>query len=253
VPEDCEKDRQLKKTLLIAVVVVAIGIAATHWHFSNRGRFTTEAQYTGLGRTVSGNELKSNSDPAAVLRFDPAFKHVGGQKFILYGVADTEQHLFVETNANNELQSLYWVQYEAFLPELSYTYDYDDSPLRVMLGDYEFYTDTAVGKYTPAPGKRTGTDGYMVRQLLASRGYEYPREFAYARLVHLPDESRQKELMIIYLDKLSRYGFTAAELRGGGAHAARWPEIEQQHLARIRQTLTMLPFDSADPHGSAAQ
>ena len=83
----------MKKAIAVAVVVIAIVVAATHWHFSNRGRLTTEAEYTGLARTVSGNDLISDFDPAAVLRFDPAFKHIGGQKFILYGVADTEQQL----------------------------------------------------------------------------------------------------------------------------------------------------------------
>lgn len=41
------------------------------------------------------------------------------------------------------------MQYEAYLPEKSYTYDYDDSPLRVKLGDYEFFTDAEVSHYDP--------------------------------------------------------------------------------------------------------
>ena len=66
-----------------------------------------------------------------------------------YGVADTEQHFFVETNADNELKSVYWVQYEAYLPGKRYTYDYDDSPLRVTLGETEFFTDTAMVAFDP--------------------------------------------------------------------------------------------------------
>lgn len=50
-------------------------------------------------------------------------QYIGGQKFILYGVADTEQHFFVETDDDDKLTSVYWVQFEAYLPEKPYTYD----------------------------------------------------------------------------------------------------------------------------------
>ena len=52
---------------------------------------------------------------------------------VIVGVADTEQHFFVESTVDGTLKSVYWVQYEAYLPDNSYTYNYDDSPLRVAL------------------------------------------------------------------------------------------------------------------------
>jgi len=230
----------MKKAILVVAVVVIAGVAIAHWYFSDRGRFTTEPEFAGLGRTISGNDLISDYDPAVVLRFDPAFRYVGGQKFILYGVADTEQHFFVETTADNKLKSVYWVQYEAYLPEKPYTYDYDDSPLRLSLDDYEFFTDTDVVDFDPNRKRRRGTDGAMARQFLANNGYVFPYDFAYARLVYLTDESRQKELMIIFIDDLASRELTAAELEEGGAKASSWPEIEQAHLDRIRNTLTVL-------------
>ena len=124
----------IKRIFLIAAVVALAAAALAHWYFGDRGRFTTEPEYTGLARTVSGNDLISDHDPAATLRFDPAYRYIGGQKFILYGVADTEQHFFVETTADDKLESVYWVQYEAYLPNKRYTYNYDDSPLQVTLG-----------------------------------------------------------------------------------------------------------------------
>lgn len=234
----------MKKALFFVVVAVIAGVAIAHWYFSDRGRFTTEPEFTGLGRAVSGNDLVSTFDPALVLRFDPVFRYLGGQKFILYGVADTEQHFFVETTADGSLRSVYWVQYEAYLPGKPYTYDYDDSPLRVTLGDYEFFADTATFHNDPNRKRRRGTDGAMVRQFLASKGYSYPDEVVYARLVYLTDDSRQKELMIIFMDDLATYGVTAADLEESSAGAARWPGIEQAHLDRIRSTLAVLPPES---------
>lgn len=235
----------MKRIIIFTVIALVIAAATGHWYYSDRGRFTTAPEYTGLARSVSGNDLVSDRDPAAVLRFDPSFQYIGGQKFILYGVADTEQHFFVETDDDDKLKSVYWVQYEAYLPEKSYTYDYDDSPLRVKLGDYEFFTDAEAFHYDPEKKRKAGTDGAMARQFLASKGYSYPTEVAYARMVYLTDASRQKELMIIFMDDLASYELTAAELNDGGANAARWPEIEQAHLDRITATLTMLPLAAA--------
>lgn len=234
----------MKKVILTAAVLLLAAVAIAHWYFSDRGRFTTAAEYTDLGRTVSGNELTSTYDPASVLKFAPEFKHIGGQKFVLYGVADTEQHFYVETTSDDKLRSVYWVQYEAYLPNKRYTYNYDDSPLRVSVGDYEFYTDTAVFHYDPTAQRKQGTDGAMVRNFLAGKGYTYPQEVVYARLVYLTDDSRQKELMIIFMDDLSSYGFTAAELEDGGAHVSKWPEIEQAHLDRIKETIDAISLQS---------
>lgn len=228
-----------KKIAIAAVLIVIAGAALAHWYFMDRGRFTTEPVFTALARSVSGNDLVSDLDPAAILRFDSAYRHIGGQKFVLYGVADTEQHFFVETTADDVLKSVYWVQYEAYLPGKPYTYDYDDSPLRVSLDDYDFFTDTAVVDFDPNKKRASGTDGALARQFLASKGYRFPDNFAYARLVYLTDESRSKELMIIFIDDIEATGFTAAGLQEGGAQASHWPEVEQAHLDKIRNTLTV--------------
>ena len=87
----------------------------------------------------------------------------------------------------------------------------------------------------------------MARQFLAGKGYSYPSEVAYARLVYLTDASRNKELMIIFMDDLARYGLTAAELQEDGANFARWPEVEKAHLERIENTLEVLPTGTDGP------
>jgi hypothetical protein len=81
----------------------------------------------------------------------------------------------------------------------------------------------------------------MVRKFMKDKGYRYPSDFAYARLVHLTDESRRKELMIIFIDDLGEaYGMTAAELMEGGAEASQRAAVEQAHIDRIRNTLEVV-------------
>ncbi len=109
----------------------------------------------------------------------------------------------------------------------------------MTLGDTEFFTDTAMVAFDPTIKRKRGTDGAMAREFLAKNGYVFPRDFAYARLVYLTDEARNKELMIIFIDDLAAYGFTAAELNEGGSSASRYDEVEQALIDRIKATLSV--------------
>ena len=64
-----------------------------------------------------------------------------------------------------------------------------------------------------------------------------PAGMMYVRLVHLLDEQKRKELMIIYGEDLSDTGYAAAELRGGGKAYARWPTIEEDLVARAKKKI----------------
>ena len=63
-------------------------------------------------------------------------------------------------------------------------------------------------------------------------------------MVYLTDESRKKELMIIFIDNLAPLGLTGSELEPDGAQAQRWAEIERRHLDKVRQTLQVNRYDS---------
>ncbi len=229
----------MKKIVLIIALAVIAGVGTAHWYFSDRGRFTTAPELIGLARVMTPDGLVSTRDPPVILRVDPVFRHLGGQKFVLYGVADTEQHFFVETTPDDELKSLYWVQFEAYLPDNDYHYNYDDSPLRRTIGDYDFFVDTLPVHSDPDRKRRRGTDGAMMRQFIARHGYAIPRDFFYARMVHLPDTERRKELMIIYIEDLAPIGLTGTELGEEGSAREQWPAIESRYLDRIGKTLTL--------------
>jgi hypothetical protein len=54
-----------------------------------------------------------------------------------------------------------------------------------------------------------------------------PAGMMYVRLVHLLDEQKRKELMIIYGEDVTPTGLTVAELNEGGKAYDRWPAIEK--------------------------
>ena len=222
-----------------AVLVALVSMVAYVYWF-DPGRRTTEPEFSGLSRTVSGNTLISQNDPPVRLAFDERFEHIGGQKFILYGTAEVEQHFFVEEHPDGTLKSFFWIQFEGFLPDNNYTYDYSGSPLRLQIGEFDFYTDTAAGESNRFFRLGwPGTDGYLARKFAADKGYAMPDNYAYARLVHIPDEADRKELLIIYMEDLAPTGWTGEALREGGAHEGRWPEVEDAHLDMIKRVMSL--------------
>ena len=226
--------------LVGGVAMVALVTIVTVAYFIDPARRTTEPAFSGLSRTVSGNTLYSQHDPPVRMTFDERFGHIGGQKFILYGTADVEQHFFVEEHPDGTLKSFFWIQFEGFLPDNDYTYDYSGSPLRLQIGDFDFYTDTAAGASNwLMPLGWPGTDGYLARKFASDKGYAMPDEYAYARLVHIPDDMSRKELLIIFMEDLAPTGWTGESLREGGEHEGRWPEVEAAHLDRIKRVMAM--------------
>lgn len=181
-------------------------------------------------RTVQGQVLSSPEKPAVQLKFDKAFHYVGGHAFVLYGVAHAEQHFFVDADENKKIRRFYWVQFEGYLPSNTHTYRYN-SKTKARLGPLEFFADAAPRRINP--GGRPDSDGARAQAFLASKGYQMASpETLTQRLVHLLDEKKRDELMIIYAEDLSPMKLSVADLSTGGKAHDQWPEIAKALLER---------------------
>jgi hypothetical protein len=80
--------------------------------------------------------------------------------------------------------------------------------------------------------------------LIRAHGYKMPAGMMCVRLVHLLNEQKRKELMIIYGEDLAPTGFAAAKLKKGGKGYDRWPAIEEGLVARAENKITI--EESAD-------
>lgn len=66
----------------------------------------------------------------------------------------------------------------------------------------------------------------------------------YVRLVHLLDEEKRKEFMIIYGEDLAATGLTADELSEGGKAHDRWPGIADAMIGHAKRRIII---ESAKP------
>ena len=71
-------------------------------------------------RAVTGNTIVSFELPSASIRAEEAMTYVGGTSFDLYGVADAEIHLFVESDGDR-VERLLWVQFEGYHADNDHT------------------------------------------------------------------------------------------------------------------------------------
>lgn len=183
------------------------------------------AQAAAPERKVVGHTIISERNPSIRIELPQTAVYVGSDRIVLYGIADCELHAFVESDARKNIERLYWVQFEAYLPskpDLHHTYD---SPRHTIIAGLDFYVDS----WVRAAGEKTtpGSDLEHIQALVRAKGYKLPAGMMSVRLVHLLDKAKRKELMIIYSEDVAPTGFTAADLRLGGKAHDRWPAIEK--------------------------
>jgi hypothetical protein len=213
----------------VAVVILLCGSLAT--------------QIKGPERKVEGNVITSEREPKIRIRIPKSVQYVGAVRWALYGIADCELHAFVEADGQKNVERLYWIQFEGYLPtkpELKHTYD---SPRHAQIGGLDFYVDTWVRPNDATTEQRS--DREHIEPLIHGKGYKMPAGMMCVRLVHLLDDRKRKELMIIYDEDRSDTGYTAAELRGGGKAYSRWPTIEEELVARAEKKIMI--EESAHP------
>jgi hypothetical protein len=188
-------------------------------------------------RRVEQNVIISERDPKVRIELPKSAQYVGADRWVLYGIADCELHAFVEADRQRNVQRLYWLQFEGYLPtkpKLKHRYD---SPRHATLGGLDFYVDTWVGANDDKV--TAGSDSEHIEALIRAHGYKMPAGMMYVRLVHLLNEQKREELMIIYGEDLAHTGFAAADLKKGGKEYDQWPAIEEGLVARAENKITI--------------
>jgi len=190
-------------------------------------------------RQVQANVVTSKADPKIRIELPSSVQYVGADRWPLFDLADCELHVFVDATAQKRVQRLYWLQFEAYLPsrpELHHTYPFTKTEI---LSGLLFDVRARFGPGTDKP--KPGSDGEHVQALLRAKGYEMPEGMMNVRLVHLLDNQKRKELMIIYAEDLQPTGVSLGDLIPGGKRAAEWPSLEADLIGRAKQSVKLMP------------
>jgi hypothetical protein len=187
-------------------------------------------------RTVQQNVIISAQRPSIRIELPTRARHLGADRWILYDVADCELHVWIEANQDKVVNRLYWVQFEAFLPSKPQSrYNYPFTRTR-NIGGLNFDVRARFGPNTPP---KPESDADHVWKMIEGAGYKLPQDMMNVRFVHLPDEQKRTELMIIYAEDLKPTGLTAADLEPEGKANDRWAALEQALIERGAQNLKL--------------
>ena len=185
-------------------------------------------------RSVSGNRIVSSEFPKATFEAASGMQYGGTQRFELYGVADAEQHFFVELDGNR-IKRLLWIQFEGYLPNNTNTYNYRDETIEHSGRTWHRRVSVALVPETEA---RPESDGAKARAFIKSKGWTISPNVMLERLVWILDSPARHELMVIYMEDLADQGLTAADLNEGGKARDQWTAradaFHQRALASFR-------------------
>ena len=188
-------------------------------------------QVTVPERKVEGSVVISR-DPAMRITLPKEARYVGADRWTLYDVADCEVHVFVEADAARNVQRVYWVQFEAFIPSRpDSTYNYDRDAITEINGLAVHHRER-FGASDEKP--RAGSDLEHVRDMILAAGYTLPKEIINARLVHLPDDTKRKEVMVIYMEDMATTGKTSADFIAGAKISEAWTPVGEKLLERAK-------------------
>jgi hypothetical protein len=187
-------------------------------------------------RTVVNNLISSNALPEIRLQVDPAFTYAGRNEFILYGVARAEQHLFVDASADMRVQRLVWVQFEAYLDDNQYTYNYSSSQ-SIQVGGWPFFYDAGWMDREENVRQRPTSDGAHMLTFLAEKGYIPGSAEITERYVTLGPDLRS-ELMLIYSQDATQQDLCSLE--AGGAQGEPWLSVQKGLHQRGLQSFSII-------------
>lgn len=176
-------------------------------------------------RLVTANRLCSFAQPGLCLRVDHTLAYVGGPTFVLYNVAQVEQHLFVDVDAQRRVTRLFWAQFEGYLDTNTHIYHY---PIKdtLTLASHTFLHDADVHAIDEDLLQRPDSDSAAVARHLQAMGYTFSGDTLFKRFVWL-DEAKRNEMMLIYSEDLAPYGYGVADLMPGGRADAHWPALAE--------------------------
>jgi hypothetical protein len=191
-------------------------------------------------RKVDHNVIISQSDPSVRIELPNSARYLGADRWVLYGIADCELHGFVDVDKQKHVQQLYWIQFEGYLPSKPGLHHQYDSPTHTTIGGMDFYVDTWVRGSDETFD--AGSDREHIESMIHNKGYSMPPGMMYVRLVHLLDDQKRKELMIIYGEDLAATGFTVADLQKNGKAYDQWPALQKSLIGHAEERIKIEPL-----------
>lgn len=190
-------------------------------------------------RFVEDNVLHSTALPQIRVQVADEFTYLGKFEFTLKEMAYGERHVFVD-ESDGKVQRLFIFQFEGFLPDNEYTYNYDFTGAEVMAG-HPVRQNTWAYSNEQAQRESPQGEAALTVQFIRSKGLELEDELMMSRFVMVADEARRHELILFYLENASATGYRIASFYDAqGTPSSHWRAISEGLEARSRASFKIL-------------
>lgn len=174
---------------------------------------TVEA--TSPKRYVKDNLLISSALPKIEMQVADEFEYMGSFYFEIKArseeyppelrgkpIAAGNRYVFAKADTNKNIEKLFIVQLEGFLPELDYQYNYRFDTAEIM-GDNKYRQNTWFYNSALLAEENPENEGALTRAFLKEKGYQMQDDLMMSRWVGLASEDRKNEIIIYYLEMLN--------------------------------------------------
>lgn len=191
-------------------------------------------------RRVRDNILSSGAMPAIHFKINPPFRFLWTQRFVVMETQHVELFLFAEVDGNNVKRVLTF-QFEGYLPDNAYTYDYEITRT-VRLGGSDYLHDTGVLRLDAVLKRRPEGDIAAWVTWLRQHGYAYDKwnELLYSRYVRVLDKAHRNELLILYFENLKLTEYRIDDLLAGGRASGMLAGLGVQAHTRALDTFAVI-------------
>ena len=175
-------------------------------------------------RFVKGNTLVSNELPEIEIEIAEDFGYLGQFDFEIIAnseeypedlqgkpVAAGERFVFVSADSIRNINKLFILQFEGFLPEndFKFNYNFDNAE---FIGKNKYRHNTWFYDSRKLAEENPNNEGARTRAFLKENGYRVADQYMMSRYVGLASEDRKHEIILYYIEMLEKTtGYTLEE------------------------------------------
>ncbi len=204
-------------------------------------------------RTFDNGLFVSRADPAMRVRVAPDLEYLGADEFVLGGTHAAERHHFLRRDGD-EVTALLTFQFEQILPGVPGRYEFNIPSAEhlaggnyrfaaepVRLGSHDYVHNTWAFDTRASARENPGKESDRTLQLLDAHGYRIDDGLIMARFVRAVGPDQRKEVIMFYMEPLSRHGHDIDEFPDGGPATQVYDELSAEIVASARRAFEVIP------------
>ncbi|NAS14089.1 hypothetical protein [Poritiphilus flavus] len=235
---------------LFALVFLATGCGNRKQ--APKAEIDQEAQKSTPERYVKDNILISKLLPKLEIKVAEEFDYVGTFEFEIIAnseeypedlrgkpVAAGDRYVFVSADEGKKVQKLFILQFEGFLPDNDFIYNYNFSQAETIgVNKYRhntwFYDSAKLAEENP------NNEGAKTRKFLNEKGYQLEDQFMMSRFVGLASEDRKHEIILFYIEMLKNSTGISLDEYENSISPEKADSLQNTFVARSRSSFSVL-------------